>query len=633
MKRAFFFVVFFCFISTYSQEKNPTAKESIRALILKKSTSLKEVTTVFLRYKKDIDTIHFLLNECINSSYLEGQLVGFNCLGRYYRDYSFFNKSILNYKKASQIATDIDNVLFQIKTLNSIGSVYRRQDEIRNALNFHQKALRKASSIKNPTIDIRQTISIAQNSMGNIYLSLRQYKLALQEFSKSIVTQKDINHKLGLAINYQNIGYANQELGYLEIALENYNNSLYYNGLINSNIGKIICNYSIAGLFIKQHKYTEALQKVNSILPLAIQENDKYYLSSTYNVLGLAQVYLNKPQAEQTLLKALKISKEHKVQNSVVKAYEHLAIFYEKKNNYKKAFIYYKKAIQEDAKTFNDRNLKYVSELTTRQEKERVANHIKDLAKQHEITQLQLTKSKSTLIIIIVSSILICVLFFSFYKFRYYQNKTKILSLKQEALQSQMNPHFIFNALNSIKLYIINNEQKNAVKYLNKFAKLIRRILEASQVKETTLYQELETMGVYMSIENIRFSNEINYITIIDPKVNTQQINIPPLILQPFLENSLWHGLSSIKREKKIILSVSIKDDNFIEITIEDNGIGRKAAVKIKEKKSIKRKSIGIDLTKKRLKKFNSQYILTYSDVLKNGFVSGTKVCLKIPFK
>jgi len=136
-----------------------------------------------------------------------------------------------------------------------------------------------------------------------------------------------------------------------------------------------------------------------------------------------------------------------------------------------------------------------------------------------------------------------------------------------------------------------------------------------------------------MSIENIRFSNEINYTTIIDPKVNTQQINIPPLILQPFLENALWHGLSSKKKEKKIVLSVSIKDDNFIEITIEDNGIGRKAAVKIKEKKSIKRKSIGIDLTKKRLKKFNSQYILTYSDVLKNGFVSGTKVCLKIPFK
>ncbi len=631
MKKIGLFVFFICSISMYSQEEKPSVKKRIRELIIKKSSSIRDVSAVFLTYKKNIDTIHLLLNECINSSYLEGQLIGFNALGRYYRDYSFFNKSIFNHKKAYEIATEIDNVLFQIKILNSIGSVYRRQDDIRNALNYHQKALLKASSIKPPTIDIKQTISIAQNSMGNIYLSLRQYKLALKEFSKSIVTQKEINHKLGLAINYQNIGYANQELGNLDIALENYNTSLFYNDLINSDIGKIICNYSIAGLFIKQQKYTEALRKVNSILPLALKENDKYYLSSTYNILGLAQVYLNIPEAEKNLLKALKISKEHRVQNSVVKAYEYLAILYEKQNNYKKAFIYYRNAIEEDAKTFNDRNLKYVSELTTRQEKERVENQIKDLAKQHEITQLQLTKSNNTLIIIIVSSILICVLLFSFYKFRYYQNKTKILSLKQEALQSQMNPHFIFNALNSIKLYIINNEQKNAVKYLNKFSKLIRRILEASQVKETSLYQELETMEVYMSIENTRFSNEINYTTNIVPLLNTEQIKIPPLILQPFLENSLWHGLSSKKGEKKIELSVLKKDDNFIEITIEDNGIGRKAAVEIQEKKTIQRKSIGIDLTKERLKKFNSQYLLTYSDVVKRGLVSGTKVSLKIP--
>lgn len=633
MKRISFFVFFICFISMYSQEEKSSAEKLIRSLIVKNVSSLEDITTVFLTYKKNLDTIQFLLNECIDSSYLEGQLIGFNALGRYYRDHSFFKKSILNHKKAYEIARKIDNVLFQIKILNSIGSVYRRQDDIKNALNYHQKALLKARDIKTPSIAVKQTISIAQNSMGNIYLSLRQYKLALKEFSQSIITQKEINHKLGLAINYQNIGYANQELGNLDIALENYNTSLHYNNLINSDVGKIICNYSIASTLIKQKKYTEALSKVTSILPIAIKENDKYYLSSAYNVLGLAQVYLNVPEAEKTLLKALKIAKNHKIQQSVVKAHEYLAIFYEKQENYKKAFVYYKKAIEEDAKTFNDRNLKYVSELTTRQEKERVDNQIKNLAKQNQISQLQLTKNKNVLIIIIVSSILICVLLFSFFKIRFYQNKTKILSLKQEALQNQMNPHFIFNALNSIKLFIINNEQKNAVKYLNKFAKLIREILDASQIKETSLFQELKTMNVYMSIENIRFSNEINYITNIDSTVNSKQIKMPPLILQPFLENALWHGLSPKKGEKKIVLSVHKKEDNFIEITIIDNGIGRKAAAEIKEKKRIKRKSIGIDLTKERLKKFNSQYLLTYTDVLSNGLVSGTKVCLKMPVK
>jgi len=633
MRKICFFVFFFCVFSIFSQERKPSAKKQIRELIQKESPSIEDVTVLFLTYKKEIDTILFLLNESINSSYLEGQLIGFNALGRYYRDHSFFNKSILNYKKASKVATKINNVLFQIKILNSIGSVYRRQDDIRNALNYHQEALLQSRSIKNPTIDIKKTISIAQNSIGNIYLSLRQYKLALEEFSKSIITQKEMNHKLGLAINYQNIGYANQELGHLDIALENYNSSLFYNDLIDSNIGKIICNYSIASLFIKQQKYTEALDRVNSILPIAINENDKYYLSTTYNIIGLAQIHLNKPEAEKTLLKALKISTDHKIQQGIVKASEYLAILYEKQNNYKKAFTYYRKAIEEDAKTFNDRNLKYVSELTTRQEKLRKENHVKNLAKQHEITQLQLTKSKSFLIIIIVSSILICVLLFSFYMLRYYQNKNKILALKQEALQSQMNPHFIFNALNSIKLFIINNEQKNAVKYLNKFSKLIRKILEASQVRETSLSQELETMAVYMSIENTRFSNEINYTTIIDPLLNTEQIKIPPLILQPFLENALWHGLYSKQGDKEIVISIYKNEEGFIEVTIKDNGIGRKAAAKIKEKKSIQRKSIGIGLTKKRLKKFNSKYLLTYSDIIKNDLISGTKVCLQIPIK
>jgi LytS/YehU family sensor histidine kinase len=633
MKNICFFLCFLCVFYVSSQEDKLSARKSIRELILKKSSSLEDITKVFLTNKKNLDSIQFLLNECIDSSYLEGQLIGFNAIGRYYRDHSFFNESIQNHKKAYEIAKEIDNVLFQIKILNSIGSVYRRQDDIRNALNYHQDALLKAKSIKNPTIDIKKTISIAQNSMGNIYLSLRQYKLALKEFSQSIITQKEVNHKLGLAINYQNIGYANQELGNLDIALENYNTSLHYNDLINSDVGKIICNYSIASTLIKQQKYTEALTRVTSILPIAIKEDDKYYLSSAYNVLGLAQVYLNNPEAENTLLQALRIAKEHKIQQSVVKAHEYLAIFYEKQKNYKKAFIYYRKAIEEDAKTFNDRNLKYVSELTTRQEKERVENQIKNLAKQNEITQLQLSKNKNTLIIIVVSSILFCVLLFSFFRLRYYQNKTKILSLKQEALQNQMNPHFIFNALNSIKLYIINNEQKNAVKYLNKFAKLIREILDASQIKETSLFQELKTMDVYMSIENIRFSNEINYTTTIDPIINSKQIKIPPLILQPFLENALWHGLSSKKGTKKIILSVNKKEGDFIEIIIIDNGIGRKAAEEIKEKKTIKRKSIGISLTKERLKEFNSQYLLTYSDVIKSGIVSGTKVCLKIPVK
>jgi LytS/YehU family sensor histidine kinase len=155
-----------------------------------------------------------------------------------------------------------------------------------------------------------------------------------------------------------------------------------------------------------------------------------------------------------------------------------------------------------------------------------------------------------------------------------------ILTLEQDMLRSQMNPHFIFNSLNSIKLCIINNEKENAVYYLNKFSKLIREILIASKEKETSLHDELETMKLHMNIENIRFSNEIDF------TINTEVTKVPSLVLQPFLENSLWHGLSSESENKKIGLNIIKNSYSSITVEIIDNGTGRIASQKINNKKN-----------------------------------------------
>lgn len=214
--------------------------------------------------------------------------------------------------------------------------------------------------------------------------------------------------------------------------------------------------------------------------------------------------------------------------------------------------------------------------------------------------------------------------------------QTQISELKLTSLLSQMNPHFIFNALNSIKLYIINNDQKNATYYLNKFSKLIRKILEASTKKEVTLEEELETMDLYMSIENIRFSNEIKYETFVDESIQLHTIKIPSLILQPFLENAIWHGLSSKKGMKKVTLSIQKNKAAYIDIFIEDNGIGRAASAKIKAQKSLNRESVGIAITKERLANFlhhnPDDFFLSYTDLKdENNTPTGTKVHLRIP--
>jgi len=208
--------------------------------------------------------------------------------------------------------------------------------------------------------------------------------------------------------------------------------------------------------------------------------------------------------------------------------------------------------------------------------------------------------------------------------------------LKLSSLRSQMNPHFIFNSLNSIKLYIINNEKENAVYYLNKFSKLIRKILATTQDKEISLSEEIETMKLYLNIENIRFKNEINYNIVIDNDLNIDTIKIPGLILQPFLENAVWHGLSLKKGNKNLTIKINRNHSSFVDISIIDNGIGRQRSYEINKDKSVKKESFGIKITKDRLKNyfkdFKHKCLITFTDLKDSkGNPKGTKVVLRIP--
>lgn len=174
------------------------------------------------------------------------------------------------------------------------------------------------------------------------------------------------------------------------------------------------------------------------------------------------------------------------------------------------------------------------------------------------------------------------------------------------------------------------------VHYLNKFSKLVRKILDASSQREISLAEELETVELYMNIENIRFSNEINFKVNIHDNIDVHVVKIPSLILQPFLENALWHGLSSKEGEKNITLDINKGANGFIKIAITDDGVGRDAAEKIKNSKVLKRKSVGIDITKERLANFSKDYENSFQveiiDIYdKDNKPSGTKIMLYIP--
>ena len=207
--------------------------------------------------------------------------------------------------------------------------------------------------------------------------------------------------------------------------------------------------------------------------------------------------------------------------------------------------------------------------------------------------------------------------------------ENEISLLKLESLRSQMNPHFIFNALNSIKVYLIENDKEKAVYYLNKFSKLIRKILESSRTDSISLEEELEIIELYMSIENIRFDQKINF-SFNRNEVNIASIKVPALILQPFIENALWHGLMLKEGVKTITIDV-FQENNITKLSITDNGIGRKRAQENVAKKSYKRESLGLQFTNERISHFNqknqSNYQFTFIDLLdENNNAVGTRV-------
>lgn len=628
-------LVFFISSISFSQKKN--IDSLIVVALQKKEPSYFKLQKHFRRVRFTNEQILRILNGSKKSKYLIGEIFAKNVQGRAHRNVTEYNKAIEKYKEALSLSKKIRSIEAEIVTLNQLGVICRRQDKIRGALNYHQSALDIILKVDNPSNDIKISNSITINSIGNIYLTLKQYEKALEKFNESITLQKELNDYRGLAINHQNIGYAHKNIGDLELALGNYQKSLKYNTLNNDKIGKVICHNSISDILIKQRKYNEAYKYITEVVELAEGLKNRYYLSEVYNTLGCVLLKLNKLKGSRDYLnKALKIGVDNNIPSSLVLSYNHLSELNEKEKNYKESLEFFKKSIEVERKTFNAKNIRYVNSLINKYDSEVSNNKLKSLARENEIAKLRLLRNRNILIISLVSIALFGVLLYSIYRQRLLKNEKQILLLEQEALRIQMNPHFVFNALNSIKLYIINNEQKNAVYYLNKFSKLIRNILESSTVKEVKLSEELKTMNLYMSIENIRFSNEITYVENIDKDLNLESVKIPPLVLQPFLENSIWHGLSSKKGNKKVELYINKFSEEFIEICIKDNGIGRYAAFKIKSNKSLNRKSIGIDLTKERLNNFSNEfmnnYSLIYTDLFdEKGKPSGTKVSLKLP--
>jgi LytS/YehU family sensor histidine kinase len=212
------------------------------------------------------------------------------------------------------------------------------------------------------------------------------------------------------------------------------------------------------------------------------------------------------------------------------------------------------------------------------------------------------------------------------------QQKTE---MEMQALRAQMNPHFIFNSLNSINRFILQNDRAQASEYLTKFSKLVRMILQNSQASLITLESELDSLDLYLNLESLRFNYHFDYNITIPKDLDKEVLQVPPLILQPYVENAIWHGL--MHKEEKGHLDIDISEEgDHLFLKIKDNGVGRAKAKAMASKSATKHKSMGLRITENRIailqKNGSRESPVTIHDLVgDDGTAAGTEVIIKMP--
>lgn len=211
--------------------------------------------------------------------------------------------------------------------------------------------------------------------------------------------------------------------------------------------------------------------------------------------------------------------------------------------------------------------------------------------------------------------------------------EAKLAHLERSALQAQMNPHFIFNSLNSIQSYIANNENDKANRFLAKFSRLIRSMLNHARSQKVSLHEEIESLRLYLELEKMRFKDKFDFDIVIDEDIDPSDIELPPLLIQPYLENAIIHGLAQKRSMGKINLFY-IMDGKYLLATVTDNGVGYETSKAQKTGQASLHKSVGMTVTQKRLEMLDEGNRDRKVDIkeVKDRFgeVLGTKVEVKI---
>ena len=410
--------------------------------------------------------------------------------------------------------------------------------------------------------------------------------------------------------------------------------------------GEYAFKSSLASLYKDHRKFDKAKLVIDDIINF-YETNNKARLAGPYfSKATMYSMQFKHQEAEPWYLKSLKI-------------YENQGNLFWKKRIAQILYVNY--SIQQKNKLADSINKIYIAARDSIDSKEkkqiiedvRIKYETDKIEQEKNYAELESSKNRNLFIGSVIIGVLILIASLFYLSRMKAKKKAEVIALELKetqkrlalekqyrdselkALKAQMNPHFIFNALNSIQEYIVLNQKSLASDYLGKFADLIRNYLNYSDTGLISIPEEVHNLNLYLELEKLRFEDELDYYFHVDGKVNSELIKIPTMLIQPYIENALKHGLLHKKNNRKLNVSISHVSDVVVQCIVEDNGVGRKKSEEIKSRLKPNHKSFALNANTQRLDLLNygkeRKIGVEIIDLIESEEPKGTRVILTIP--
>lgn len=554
-------------------------------------------------------------------------------IGNIQADQGEYNKAILTYLEAKDIIKKLDDPVRLARIDSNIGSIYGELGNFPEALEYFYKALVTLESA-----GINEKLPSLFSNIGFIHKVNGRLDEALVYYQKGLDISRKLDDNRAISIFLQNIGSIYFHQDSLKKALFYFKESVIINEEIHNQVGLATSISHIASIEMKQGNYDTAIANFNHAI--MINQKTGYKIGLMKPQLGIAQAYFNQKKYNKALESAQRsyqLAVELKLLTGQSTASGLLSEIYEALNQYKNALEYHQKYKSLSDSVLNKENIqkltrleseyKFQKALSSAKEREtKLSGRIKTADQNLEIAQNQ------NLLAIIIILILIILLVIGFFLKRIDRIKSVNhgILIEQKLLRSQMTPHFIFNSLSVLQGMILNKELKKAILYLSKFSRLLRITLENSRDKIVVLDHEINALENYLIMQNLGSEIPYQYKITVDEHINKMQTMVPPMMIQPFVENAVEHAFEESNRDRKIFIGVQFQTKKIV-CTIKDNGVGidSKPSNKINSKKSL-----STTITEERLQLLSKEFKINSNVIIcdrKQFNEKGTEVILTIP--